>query len=172
MDKQRGFTLVELLVVIAIIGILASALLVSLNSARISARDARRISHMKQVQTVLELFYNKCGFYPGGPTTDPSCTTPATVVGVWDPATTGQLDDVIQGAGLGINQFPSEQLATQVNYQYGVDTSSYQSYVLAANLESDNAILKANSDLDGTVYGVYCDDTALGFIGGFYCVGN
>lgn len=62
--KERGFTLIELLVVIAIIGMLSSVVLSSLNGARKKARDARRLSDLKQLQTALELYYSDNVAYP------------------------------------------------------------------------------------------------------------
>ena len=62
--RGKGFTLIELLVVIAIIGVLASIVLASLNSARRKSRDARRIADVKQIQLALELYFDAKREYP------------------------------------------------------------------------------------------------------------
>lgn len=62
--SQKGFTLIELLVVIAIIGLLASVVLLSLNSARQKSRDAKRLADMRQLASALELYYNDFSGYP------------------------------------------------------------------------------------------------------------
>jgi prepilin-type N-terminal cleavage/methylation domain-containing protein len=62
--NKRGFTLVELLVVISIIGVLSSTVFASLGSTRTKARDARRMSDIKNIQTALELYKDTFGEYP------------------------------------------------------------------------------------------------------------
>ena len=67
---QRGggsrwaIIVIVLLVGIAVIGILASIVLASLNSARIKSRDARRIADIKRIQLTLELYYDAFSEYP------------------------------------------------------------------------------------------------------------
>lgn len=63
-NKKNAFTLIELLVVIAIIGLLASIVLVSLNTARAKARDTKRKADVGQLQIALELYYDTNGQYP------------------------------------------------------------------------------------------------------------
>ncbi len=53
---ENGFTLVELLVVIAIIGILSSVVFGSFSSARMRARDTKRISDIYQIRLALEMY--------------------------------------------------------------------------------------------------------------------
>ena len=73
--KNRGFTLIELLVVIAIIGILSGIVLTSVNSARISARDARRTADMNNIYKALIMYQLDKGFIPqtNAGTTDAGC---------------------------------------------------------------------------------------------------
>jgi type II secretion system protein G len=63
-NNKKGFTLIELLVVIAIIGLLSTLSILALNTARARARDAKRVSDVKQIQTALEMYYNDAGAYP------------------------------------------------------------------------------------------------------------
>lgn len=64
--NKKGFTLVELLVVIAIIGLLSTLAVVALGTTRAKARDSKRLSDIKQVQTALEMYYTDNSAYPEG----------------------------------------------------------------------------------------------------------
>jgi len=57
-NLKKGFTLIELLVVIAIIGILASVILASLNSARAKGVDASTKEDLSNARAQAEIFYD------------------------------------------------------------------------------------------------------------------
>ena len=62
--KKRGFTIIELLVVIAIISVLASIVLVGVNSIRDKAKVARAKADLKQLVTAVQMYYITNGSYP------------------------------------------------------------------------------------------------------------
>lgn len=73
--NKRGFTLIELLVVIAIIGLLASIVLVSLNSARAKARDSKAQGDLRQIAIAMELYYDSNSRYANATTTTNTITS-------------------------------------------------------------------------------------------------
>lgn len=131
----KGFTLIELLVVIAIIGILASVVLASLNSARRKSRDARRIADVKQLQLALELYYDS---------NDRAYPTDVQGLAILDDAAS---------CGTGVVCIPSVPTdPTGGNYSYHRCASDAQIYHLGGTLEeSTNPAL--DNDLDATPCG-------------------
>lgn len=73
---NKGFTLIELLVVISIIGLLSSAVVASLGTARQKARTARAQTDLKQLQLATELLYDDTGLYPNKISASPCVQDP------------------------------------------------------------------------------------------------
>ena len=74
MGKNKGFTLIELLVVIAIIGLLATIVLVSVNSARKKARITAAQAELTQISLAMEFLYDDTGEYPAHCLAYPPCS--------------------------------------------------------------------------------------------------
>ena len=63
--RQKGFTLIELLVVIAIIGILASIVLASLNTARDKGSDAAVKANINGTRAQAAIVYDNANSFAG-----------------------------------------------------------------------------------------------------------
>lgn len=140
--NKKGFTLIELLVVIAIIGLLSTLAVVSLNSARLKARDARRMSDLKQISTAIELHMSETEVYPTNGGAGLTCgnnpldniLAEADVVGTIDPLCATDpifadtdADGVLDaGEAILLQSIPAEPLAASgETYYYEGDTDNY-----------------------------------------------
>lgn len=121
MSLRRGFTLIELLVVIAIIGLLASIILASLNTAQQKGRDAKRLADIQDIQNALELYEATCRNYPNSLTqsgTGFDCPTGVNITTFISPVPT----DPRSGQSYLYTAFgPSAAVAFCTSYHLGAD---------------------------------------------------
>lgn len=120
MKRTKGFTLVELLVVIAIIGLLSTIAFVSLNRARAKARDAKRISDVRGMQSAFELFYNDqtTPSYPDNSVAGTAevvavAIIPTTYIAVVPTSSTPADGTCTDTAGTGTNRYMYQAFASQ-----------------------------------------------------------
>jgi prepilin-type N-terminal cleavage/methylation domain-containing protein len=125
--KDKGFTLIELLVVIAIIGILAGMVLVSMSGARSKARDARRLSDMRQLVSAQEMYYGEHDEYYT------SATYP-TAIGTYLSAT------------------PSDPSGTTTPYETIDNTGNADMFCYYATLENENTTANGCTGAGGCPY--------------------
>ncbi|HEX6258209.1 MAG TPA: prepilin-type N-terminal cleavage/methylation domain-containing protein [Candidatus Saccharimonadales bacterium] len=62
--RERGFTIVELLIVIVVIAILATLVITAYNGVQQRARDSKRVSDARAIQTAVEAYQSDNGSYP------------------------------------------------------------------------------------------------------------
>jgi len=123
--KHSAFTLIELLVVIAIIALLVTFSVIALISARTKARDAKRLTDIKNTQTALDLYYNEYGIYPAGVE---SMDQTSTIFCLSDQGIATTCGTVVYAGSLPLDP------ASGLNYLY-TPTSSQLSYTVAFTLE-------------------------------------
>lgn len=159
MHSNKGFTLIEMLIVIAVIAILAGVVLTGVSGFQASARDTRRIGDLRNSQNFLELYFTRCGHYPGG-----------MVAGICDsndPADWEALEGMFQEEANGFtSNFPQDPVGTK-SYVYDVDSAGDRlQYAISATLERSNQAL--NDDASTPSWSsIECDDIVLE-----YCVRN
>lgn len=130
---EDGFTLVELLVVISILAILSTVSLVVFTSTQQNARDTKRQSDLKLIQSALEQYHTDQNYYP------PSVT----------------MDNLLTSGGALTNPDATKTYLKKTPFDPRKDDPAYPRYKYeAASASAHNSICDNSS-------GIYCVDYCL-----------
>lgn len=136
--KEKGFTLVELLVVISIITALSAIAIVVFTNINKNARDAKRQSDLKTIQSGLEQYHADQGVYP------------ATLPAVGNSLTDG-------GSRIYLNKIPGDPIGSQPYLYRALPagcTTACSSYCLYGKMENTSSLLSICADQSGYNYEV------------------
>lgn len=130
MKHSKGFTLIELLIVIAIIGMLAAVVITGGAESRKKARDTKRISDIHQIQTALEIVFERSTASPKEYPTSLSDSIFSTT------------------KAFGNGTAPTDPSGATYGYKPRVTSGKRIGYCLGAILETEHTILASAQDVD------------------------
>ena len=164
--------MIELLVVIAIIGLLASIILASLNTAQKKGRDARRVADTKEIQLALELYFDANNNYPIQGTalsaTPSASNIPATLV----PAYISQMPTDPSQPASGASPYYYQYESLGSDGVTACSSGTCADYVVIAHLEASWNSSSWGTALTTGSFNTLCPTTAPGTSPFPYCVHN
>ena len=149
-NSKRGFTLIELLVVISIIALLASIIFSAVTAARSKARDAERISDMRQLSNAINLYFSDKGSLPRNQTG--WCTTVSNATNGWGPAFQADLVPTYIGK-VSLDPTKANQVGDYFYFNQGNTTNNFSVCAMLEN--SSNGSYDYSACANGRVYN-YC----------------
>ncbi|AHB41833.1 hypothetical protein P148_SR1C00001G1055 [candidate division SR1 bacterium RAAC1_SR1_1] len=139
LGKKRGFTLIEMLIVIVIIGVLASALIPRLGSARGKANDVARKADLQQVATAIISYQIDTNYFP---------------TGIKSFSDTGFQANLVKG---GMASIPVGDTTTNWTGLDNVSTGGYRYYPMKKNGGANNGFMLASrAETEGGANFVHC----------------
>ena len=130
MKKNKAFTIIELMVVVVIIAILATIVLVTLESGKVKSRDAKRKADLSMFSGSLERYHADYKSYPSS-TSGLWCTI-GSDYSCFHPYLSVKFADYL-------SPVPTDPNGDTPGYKYKSDGNSYKIFIKSEGITDDEA---------------------------------